>query len=398
VPENDPSTLFTSAGMQPMMPYLLGEKHPLGNRITDSQKCFRSQDIEEVGDNRHTTFFEMLGNWSLGDYFKEEQLEYIFTFLTDKYEGLGIDPKKLYVSVFDGDETQKVWVNDKQQPLTPDVETISLWKKLFENVGVHAEVGERIFPYPSKKNWWSRSGTPDKMPIGEPGGPDSEIFYDFGAELKLHENSIWKDKPCHVNCDCGRFLEIGNSVFMQYLKQPDESFKELPKKNIDFGGGLSRMEAVTNNDPDIFNISSLRVLIEKIEQISKQKYSDINNKPSFRIIADHLTAATFLIKDGVRPGNKAQGYVLRRLLRRAAIKYYFLVGNKESLNDLANLSDIVIRTYGEVYFDIQNDSETINQVISQEIEKFSSTIEKGINTIDKYFKKIRCRLKFFTTS
>jgi alanyl-tRNA synthetase len=208
VPENDPTTLFTGSGMQPMVPYLLGETHPKGNRIVDSQKCFRSQDIEEVGDNRHTTFFEMLGNWSLGDYFKKEQLRWIFTFLVEK---VGFDPNKLFVTVFRGsDELQ----------IPRDTESVEIWKELFAEKGITATdvdfaerdgmQGGKIFYYDEKKNWWSRSGVPANMPVGEPGGPDSETFYDFGAELKLHENSPFKDEPCHVNCDCGRFFEISN--------------------------------------------------------------------------------------------------------------------------------------------------------------------------------------------
>jgi len=382
VPENDPSTLFTSAGMQPMMPYLLGEKHPLGTRIVDSQKCFRSQDIEEVGDNRHTTFFEMLGNWSLGDYFKKEQLEYVFTFLTNKSEGLGIDPNKLHVSVFDGDENQKVWVNEKLQPLAPDVETIDLWKKLFEKVGIKAELGNHIYAYPATKNWWSRSGAPDKMPVGEPGGPDSEIFYDFGEDLKLHENSKWKDKSCHINCDCGRFLEIGNSVFMQFVKQSDGSLKELPKKNIDFGGGLSRMEAALRNDPDMFNISSLSPLIKKIENISGKLYSETENKSSMRIIADHLTASVFLINDGISPSNKAQGYVLRRLIRRA-VRQGKIIGIDK--NFLIEIADLIINSesYIDKYPELNENKNNIISVLETEENKFRKTLNNGLREINK---------------
>src|SRR3989339_385570 len=216
IPGNDPTTLFTGSGMQPLVPYLLGKNHPAGIRLTNAQKAFRSMDIEEVGDNRHTTFFEMLGNWSLGDYFKQEQLSWFFKFLTDE---VGLDPQKLYVTVFIGAEKNNV---------PKDVESAEIWKKLFSEKGVEAEVVEigseengynvgmtaasgkegRIFYYDAKKNWWSRAGTPDKMPAGEPGGPDSEVFYDFGT---LHDLKFGRE--CHPNCDCGRFLEIGNSVF-----------------------------------------------------------------------------------------------------------------------------------------------------------------------------------------
>ena len=372
VPEGDATTLFTSAGMQPMMPYLLGQKHPLGNRIVDSQKCFRSQDIEEVGDNRHTTFFEMLGNWSLGDYFKEEQLDWLFTFLTDPIEGLGLDPKRLYTSVFEGGSG-----------VAKDEESIKIWQKLFSKVGINAKEGERIFAYPAKKNWWSRAGAPENMPIGEPGGPDSEVFYDFGAELKLHENSPYKDQPCHPNCDCGRFLEIGNSVFMQYVKQPDGSLKELPQKNIDFGGGLTRLAAAVADDPDIFKTSALSPIISKLEIITEKSYLEPANQPMMRVISDHLSAATFLIKDGVLPSNKAQGYMLRRLLRRAAVKQYFLTGSRDHISNLSQLSDVVIGIYAGVYFEPEDDGAKIKDVISTELAKFGQSLDKGLKELEK---------------
>lgn len=372
VPEGDATTLFTSAGMQPMMPYLLGQKHPLGTRIVDSQKCFRSQDIDEIGDNRHTTFFEMLGNWSLGDYFKEKQLDWLFTFLTHKEEGLGLDPHKLFVTVYEGGSG-----------VPKDEDAIAIWQSLFAKAGINTKEGDHIFAYPAKKNWWSRSGVPENMPAGEPGGPDSEVFFDFGAELGLHENSPYKNDKCHPNCDCGRFLEIGNSVFMQYLKKEDGSLEELPHKNIDFGGGLTRMEAVTNADPDMFKISSLFPIIQEIEKISGKSYSDSANQPPMRIIADHITAATFLIKDGVFPTNKAQGYVLRRLLRRAAVKLYFLTGSLETLENLSVLSSLVTNFYSPLYFDFKKDNPEIVETIRTEIKRFSSSLEKGIKELQK---------------
>ncbi len=371
VPEGDATTLFTSSGMQPMMPYLLGEKHPLGTRLVDSQKCFRSQDIEEVGDNRHTTFFEMLGNWSLGDYFKKDQLTWFFSFLTDTKDGLGLDPQKIFVSIFEGDSS-----------VPKDVEAVALWQNLFSSVGIDAKEGDRIFAYPAKKNWWSRAGGPDKMPAGEPGGPDSEVFYDFGADLKLHEVSQWKNEACHPNCDCGRFMEIGNNVFMQFIKQADGSLADLPAKNIDFGGGLSRLAAATLNDPDVFHTSAFSKLISRIENIASKSYAEPANQPSMRIIADHFSAASFLIKDGILPGNKAQGYVLRRLLRRAAVKFYFLTGSRDNLVRIADLVEDVVATYGELYFD-EGDSRNIHQIIQTEIEKFGQTLEKGIKELQK---------------
>lgn len=372
VPEGDATTLFTSAGMQPMMTYLLGQRHPLGTRLVDSQKCFRSQDIDEVGDNRHTTFFEMLGNWSLGDYFKREQLNWIFTFLTNKDTGLGLDPNKLFITVFEGGSG-----------IGKDEEAIKIWQDVFYKAGITANECERIFPYSVKKNWWSRSGAPENMPVGEPGGPDSEIFFDFGEELKLHENSPFKNEKCHPNCDCGRFLEIGNSVFMQYVKKDDGTLAELPHKNIDFGGGLTRLEAAVNNDPDMFKISSLWPLIQEIETITGKSYSDPENQPSMRIIADHLTAATFLIKDDVFPTNKAQGYVLRRLLRRAAVKLYFLTSNLEMHESLSKLSSIVAQFYSPLYFDTVRDVPVIHETIRMEIKKFSASLDKGIKELQK---------------
>lgn len=370
VPESDTTTLFISAGMQPMMPYLLGAKHPLGTRIANSQKCFRSDDIEEVGDNRHTTFFEMLGNWSLGDYFKDRQLEWLFTFLTNKQEGLALDPKKLYVTVFEGGSG-----------IGKDTETVRIWQDLFKKVGITAKEDERIFAYPAKNNWWSRSGAPENMPTGEPGGPDSEVFFDFGKNRNLHENSPYKKGPCHPNCGCGRFLEIGNSVFMQYLKKEDGSLTELPHKNIDFGGGLTRLEAATNSEPDMFMISSLYSLIQGIEKISGKSYADPRNQPQMRVIADHLTAATFLIKDGVFPTNKAQGYVLRRLLRRAAVKLYFLTSSLETHETLAELSSKVLESYSPLYFNVQKDTPVLHETIKTEIRKFSASLDKGIKEL-----------------
>ena len=369
--EGDATTLFTSSGMQPMMPYLLGQKHPLGTRLADSQKCFRSQDIDEVGDNRHTTFFEMLGNWSLGDYFKKEQLAYFFTFLTDKKIGLGLDPQRLYVSVFAGGSG-----------VDKDDDAIMIWKNLFAKVGIQAKEGTRIFAYPAKKNWWSRAGTPEQMPAGELGGPDSEVFFDFDANRNPHENSPWKNEPCHINCDCGRFVEIGNNVFMQYVKQADGTLKELPQKNIDFGGGLTRLEAAVRDDPDMFNISSLAPVIKEIEKISEHSYSIEEHRPSMRVIADHLTAASFLIKDGIFPSNKGQGYVLRRLLRRAAIKLYFLTDNRDSIVMLPDIVRVITKFYGDQYFN-SGDFPLIQNTITVEISKFSHSLDRGLKELQK---------------
>lgn len=363
VPENDPTTLFVSSGMQPLVPYLLGEKHPSGTRLVDSQKSFRAQDIEEVGDNRHTTFFEMLGNWSLGDYFKKEQLPWCFEFLTKE---LGLDPKKLYVTVFEGNDI-----------VPKDTESIDIWKTIFSDVGIQAKEGERIFTYGVEKNWWSRSGVPNNMPPGEPGGPDSEVFYEF-THIK-HDMKF--GKTCHPNCDCGRFLEIGNSVFMQYQKQSDGSFKELSQKNVDFGGGLERLVAVTNNDPDVFTTDLYLSLIQKIESFSHKKYSDDLYTPAMRIVADHIKAATFLIMDGVVPSNKAQGYILRRLLRRAAVKMHQLKGSVTPGSEFSILASEVLRMYDGIYFPGELSPETLHRIIIDEMDKFSRSLEKGLKIL-----------------
>ena len=252
VPQNDATTLFTGSGMQPMVPYLLGEKHPMGTRLANSQICFRAEDIEEVGDNRHTTFFEMLGNWSLGDYFKQEQIPWMWEFLTDE---LKLDPTRLYFTCFKGHGPFSI---------PRDTESASLWQKKFAEKGIEAKIGEnpevdgikegeRIFYYPEKKNWWSRAGVTANMPVGEPGGPDTEMFFDFDPKLSLglHAKSVWANEPCHPNCDCGRFVEIGNNVFMEYVKTA-EGFTKLEQPNVDFGGGFERITAAVNDDPDVF--------------------------------------------------------------------------------------------------------------------------------------------------
>lgn len=370
IPQNDPTTLFTSSGMQPMITYLLGEPHPEGTRITDSQKCFRAEDIDEVGDNRHTTLFEMLGNWSLGDYFKKEQLTWLWEFLTQE---LKLDPNKLYVTVFSG---------NNEIPI--DQQAIETWQQLFTSAGIEAKLvhdsanlgmqAGKIFTYPEKKNWWSRSGVPSKMPAGEPGGPDSEVFYEF-TQIE-HDPSF--GPHCHVNCDCGRYLEIGNSVFMQFQKQSDGSFKELPQKNIDFGGGLERLLSALNNNPDMFLSDSHFPIIQKIETMSGKSYTDSLHTKHFRIIADHIKAAAMLAADGVIPSNKMQGYMMRRLIRRAVAS-----GNSLGLaeNFTAALVAIVQDMYADQYLEIQG--EIVPRVIVDEELKFRQTLEKGIREVHR---------------
>lgn len=380
IPENDPTTLFTSSGMQPLIPYLLGSPHPKGVRLVNSQKCFRAEDIEEIGDNRHTTCFEMLGNWSLGDYFKKEQLGWFFNFLTEVAK---LPPEKLYVTVFAGEE---------KYGISRDEESVEIWKGLFKSVGVIAKdvlIGSeenggkvgmqegRIFYYNSKKNWWSRSGVPESMPAGEPGGPDSEVFYDFGTphDKKFGEN-------CHPNCDCGRFMEIGNSVFMEYLKMDDGSFSPLPQKNVDFGGGLERITAASMDSADIFSTDLFSLIIEFIEKLSGKKYEGgtVKTDSGFRIVADHIKGAVFMMSGGILPSNTEQGYVLRRLIRRA-VRYADELGIKP--NELQKIVDSVALTYKEAYPEILENIDHIRDSVKSEEAKFRKTLEVGMRQFEK---------------
>lgn len=381
IPENDPTTLFTGSGMQPMITYLLGAPHPLGVRLADSQKCFRSQDIEEVGDNRHTTMFEMLGNWSLGDYFKREQIAWMFEFLTKE---LGLDPKRLYVTVFRGSEKYHI---------PRDEETVGIWQAQFEMVGVPADAVDgaekdgmqdgRIFYYDETKNWWSRSGTPEKMPSGEPGGADTEMFWDFGAELELHEHSQWREQPCHVNCDCGRFMEIGNNVFIEYVRTKD-GFEPLRQKNVDFGGGLERLAAAVADTPDIFLTDLFRPALDKIAELSNKTYK--GNERAFRIITDHVRAATFIIGDehGVAPSNVGQGYIVRRLLRRAIRE-----GRRLGITDAFThqIAEVFVGINGSHYQELEKNLPGIIDEMRKEEERFGKTLEKGTRELEKMLAK-----------
>ena len=386
IPKNDATTLFVGSGMQPLVPYLLGEKHPEGTRLADSQKSFRTEDIEEVGDNRHNTFFEMLGNWSLGDYFKKEQLNWCFTFLTEE---LGLDPKRLYVTVFSGDENIGVPRDD---------ESVGIWKEIFKKVGIEAKDLEdaskdgmqdgRIFYYDAKKNWWSRAGVPENMPEGEPGGPDSEVFYDLGAELKIHEKSAFKDQPCHVNCDCGRFIEIGNNVFMEYHKTK-QGFEKLSQKNVDFGGGFERLTMAVQGKTNVFETDLFIQVLDKIEELSGgKKYKD-NMRP-FEIIADHLKAATFIMGDGrIVPSNTDQGYIVRRLIRRA-IRFGRQLDIRYGSNDATvkepwtkQIAKIIVEDYEEVYPELRENFQFMMEEMNKEEEKFSKTLERGLKEFEK---------------
>ena len=377
VPQEDPTTLFTGSGMQPLLPYLLGQPHPAGTRVVDSQTCFRAEDIDEVGDNRHTTFFEMLGNWSFGDYFKSEQIPFFFEFLTDV---VGLDPSRLYVTTFIGDE---------ENGIPKDTEAAELWKGLFAKKGIDAKVaeigseeagykrgvrdGERIFYYDAKKNWWSRAGVPANMPAGEPGGPDSEVFYDFGTE---HDTSF--GEHCHPNCDCGRYMEIGNSVFMQYVKRADGGFDELKQRNVDFGGGLERIAAAAEGSGDMFRISLLWPIIEHLEKLSGKNYSD--EALPMRIIADHLRPAVFLAVDGVAPSNTKQGYVMRRFVRRA-IRQGLRLGLSEDF--LGDITEVIAGLYKEDYPEIAEHEAAITQTLMQEEKQFRQTLERGLREFEK---------------
>lgn len=370
IPENDPTTLFTSSGMQPLIPYLLGAPHPLGARLADVQLSFRAEDIEEVGDNRHTTFFEMLGNWSLGDYGRREQLTWFFEFLTDS---VGLDPKRLYVSVFIGDQATGV---------PRDEEAITIWKELFKKKGVDAPIadigseangyekgmqGARIFAYDAKKNWWSRAGIPAKMPMGEPGGPDSEVFYDFGTP----HNLAW-GKECHPNCDCGRFIELGNSVFMEY-KKGSGGFEKLPKANVDYGGGLERITAAAVGSPDVFATDLFKPTIEALEAASGKHYTE--HAHAMRIIADHLRGVVCMAAAGIRPSNTEQGYVMRRLLRRA-VRYADKLELRE--DTLQGFVDETVAPFQGVYEHITSKKQEIKELVRDEEMKFRATLERGM--------------------
>ncbi|MFH1407741.1 MAG: alanine--tRNA ligase [Patescibacteria group bacterium] len=342
VPKDDPTTLFTSSGMQALVPYLMGKPHPLGKRLVNSQPVIRLGDIDLVGDFGHLTFFEMLGNWSLGDYFKKEQLAYFYEFLTKE---LGFEKERLFVTYFEGSRF-----------IPKDEETILTWKKL----GVK---DDHIYGYSVEKNWWSRCGTPDEMSVGEIGGTDSEVFYDFGSS-----HNVAFGEKCHPNCDCGRFLEIGNSVFMEYIKKEDGTFEKLPQKNVDFGGGLERLTSAVNNTPDIFEIDVFQKIIQEIEKFSKKSYSDKSFAPAIRVMADHIRAAEFLISAGVVPSNKDQGYILRRLIRRFAVKMAGLTGSTSSLELLRK-------------------SSFVSNSVCEELKKFSLALDKGLKVLEKMVKE-----------
>ena len=375
VPNNDPTTLFTGSGMQPLIPYLLGEEHPDGDKLVNSQTCLRAQDIDEVGDNRHTTFFEMLGNWSLGDYFKEEQIPNFFNFLTKE---IGLDPNRIFVSCFSG---------DPENNIPKDDESAKVWKDIFDELNLSSNSkdlvteengaklgGEDIrISFYKDKNWWCRAGNISNMPEGEPGGPDSEVFYLFPS---IQHDPKYGEK-CHVNCDCGRYIELGNSVFMQYLKTKD-GFKQLPKQNVDYGGGLERMTAASIDSPDVYKGSLLWPIVQELEKVSGKSYElETNN---MRIIADHLRAAVFLCIDGINPSNKEQGYVMRRLIRKS-LRVMLELGLEEQI--LESLTKIILDMYKDDFHEIEVKYDDIVQVLIKEERVFRQTLKKGIKEFNK---------------
>ncbi|KZF13142.1 MAG: alanine--tRNA ligase-related protein [Rhodococcus sp. (in: high G+C Gram-positive bacteria)] len=373
VPRNDPTTLFNGSGMQQLLPYLLGAEHPDGTRLTDSQPCVRVQDIEEVGDNRHTTFFEMLGNWSLGDYFKSEQIPWFWEFLTDV---VGLDPARIYVTCFAGDE---------QNGIPKDTESADIWASLFAAAGIDADQvdlgterrggevgshGARIAFY-GGKNWWCRAGAAEAMPVGEPGGPDSEVFYLY-PDVQ-HDTAY--GQYCHQNCDCGRYIELGNSVFMQYARTED-GFAALPRRNVDYGGGLERIAAAALNSPDVFRSSLLWPIVEQLQSLTSKSYD--THTTAMRVVADHLRGAVFLAVDGVRPSNKEQGYVLRRLVRRA-IRYAFELGVEE--NFLQKIVPAIADLYRDAYPEVAERHDDVIAALVKEERAFRQTLRRGLREL-----------------
>lgn len=355
IPENDPTVLFTTAGMHPLVPYLLGQKHPLGKRLVNVQKCLRTDDIDEVGDTFHHTLFEMLGNWSLGDYWKKEALEWSFEFLT---KHLKIEKEKISVTVFAG---------DKDAP--KDTESEKAWLA----IGIPKE---RIHFLGKKDNWWGPAGQTG------PCGPDSEMFIDTGKEKC--------SKECKPGCSCGKYVEIWNDVFMEYNKTKEGKYEKLKQQNVDTGMGVERTVAVLEGHADDYMTGSFKPVIKAVEELSRKKYED--NKKSMRIIADHLRAATFILGEEkkVRPSNVEQGYVLRRLIRRA-IRHGKLLGIKD--NFTTKIAEETIKIYKEDYKHLQKNREFIITELENEEQKFSNTLEKGLKQFEKTKQKLLAEKK-----
>jgi alanyl-tRNA synthetase len=343
IPENDPTVLFTTAGMHPLVPYLLGERHPGGKRLVNFQKCIRTGDIEEVGDASHLTFFEMLGNWSLGDYFKKESIEYSFGLLKNV---LNIDKEQLAVTAFEGEEG-----------IPKDTETAEHWRS-------HGIRDDQIFFYGRKDNWWGPAGQTG------PCGPDTEIFFDNGQKRC--------GPDCGPSCKCGKYTEIWNNVFMQYNKDKEGNFAPLKQKNVDTGMGLERVLCMVNRLRTVYDTSLFTGIIGKLEELSGKKYND--DMRSFRIIADHLRASTFLLGDGVVPSKVGQGYILRRLIRRAS-RYMSNLGI-EGVN-MRMISEVIVSEYSAAYPELEKNKDHIYAQITAEEEKFHKTLRKGLRRFDE---------------
>ncbi len=354
IPENDPTVLFTTAGMHPLVPYLMGEKHSLGKRLVNLQKCVRTCDIDEAGDQWHLTFFEMLGNWSLGDYFKKEAITMTLEFLTDKKSGLGLEKERIHASVFEGD-------NDAPK----DEDAAKIW----ESLGIPKE---HIHFYPKEENWWG--------PAGETGpcGPDSEIFYDTG---QAHRG----EGKCEPSCPCGRFVELGNNVFMQYGKTKEGRFEPLAQKNVDFGGGLERLSALMQKKNNAFETDLFEGIWNKVVDLAGGNVEGERVR-SARIIADHLRAATFILGDekGVVPSNTDQGYVLRRLIRRS-VRHAKLLGIEGVF--CAGIAEGTVKRFGSIYPELRRNKERILEEMDKEEKKFLDTIQKGTSIAEKEFEK-----------
>ena len=345
VPENDPSVLFNTAGMQPLVPYLLGQKHPLGNRLADVQKCVRIGDLDDIGDNRHFSFFEMMGNWSLGAYFKEEAITWSYEFLTSKEEGLGLDPKRLYVTVFEGDENA---------PL--DTESQEIWQSL----GIPKD---RIYALPADDNWWSPG---DNGPCG----PCSEMFYDMSGTVGDLDKAGFIDATQKETV-----IEIWNDVFMEYEKKDGKVIGKLAQRNVDTGAGLERITAVMQGKQTGYDTDIFQTIMGKIDEFTSKE-----NDRAKRIVADHVRTGVFMISDGVLPANNAQGYILRRLLRRA-VRYADTLGMKHG--SLFHIADSVMEKYKDVYPEILANAEKTKNEIEKEESKFRQTLERGIKEFER---------------
>jgi len=371
VPENDPTVLFTTAGMHPLVPFLMGEKHPKGKRLANVQKCIRTVDIDDVGDNCHNTFFEMLGNWSLGDYFKCEAIEWSFEFLTSE-KWLGLDPRRIYVTVFEGDENAP-----------RDEESVRIWQDQFTKAGVEVGVTDedkivndkkRIIPLGADDNWWG--------PAGETGpcGPCTEMFYDVSPEkgaLNGNFENLVKNN---------RLLEIWNDVFMEFNKKADATFERMKQQNVDTGMGLERTMVVMNGKDDIFDTEIFHPIVRKIEELSGKKYGDEENQRPMRIIADHLKSASFAVADGVEPSNVERGYVLRRLIRRA-IRQGKILGIED--NFTSRIAEVVADIYKDVYPELEREKNKITEELTQEEVRFRTTLEKGLKKIKEIIAESR---------